>query len=231
VSLKTRVIAALDTVYDPELDEPITTLGFVGSCVVTEDGDVAVRIRLPTPQCAPNFAFLMASDARTAVGRVPGVGAVEVVLDDHFTGAEINHAVARGGGFGDAFPGETRGDLQALRTLFRRKALVGRQARICQALAADHDDATICAMRVDELPPTPEVQRCLQLRRELGLPHHSDAPALVAGDGSAIEPHQLRTWLRKARLITLSLESNGEICRALLAVRYPDQPQEVEVPA
>jgi metal-sulfur cluster biosynthetic enzyme len=34
VSLKSRVIAALDTVYDPELDEPITTLGFVGSCVV-----------------------------------------------------------------------------------------------------------------------------------------------------------------------------------------------------
>ena len=28
--------SALGTVYDPELDEPITTLGFVGSCVVTE---------------------------------------------------------------------------------------------------------------------------------------------------------------------------------------------------
>ena len=66
VSLRARVFEALGTVYDPELDEPITTLGFVGSCVV-EGEDVSVRLRLPTPQCAPNFAFLMAADARAAV--------------------------------------------------------------------------------------------------------------------------------------------------------------------
>ena len=67
MNLRARVLEALGTVYDPELDEPITTLGFVGSCVVTDDGDVSVRLRLPTPQCAPNFAFLMAADARAAV--------------------------------------------------------------------------------------------------------------------------------------------------------------------
>ena len=66
------VLAALGTVYDPELDEPITTLGFVGSCVVSADGDVEVRLRLPTPQCAPNFAFLMAADARAR--RAPAAG-------------------------------------------------------------------------------------------------------------------------------------------------------------
>jgi metal-sulfur cluster biosynthetic enzyme len=227
VTLRAQVLEALGGVIDPELDEPITTLGFVSSCEVSAEGDVTVHLRLPTPQCAPNFAFLMASDARTAARSVPGVGDVDVVLDDHFTGAEINEAVAHGAGFGQAFPGETRGDLAALRTLFRRKALVGRQARVCEALAAEHDDAAICAMRVDELPATPDVERCLELRRELGLPHGGDAPALVAGDGDAIEPDQLRMWLRKARLMTLSLESNGEICRALLAVRYPDRPQEV----
>ena len=63
MSLRSRVFEALGTVYDPELDEPITTLGFVGSCVVAGAGDVSVRLRLPTPQCAPNFAFLMAADA------------------------------------------------------------------------------------------------------------------------------------------------------------------------
>jgi metal-sulfur cluster biosynthetic enzyme len=227
MSLRARVLDALGGVIDPELDEPVTTLGFVSSCEVCAGGEVTVHLRLPTPQCAPNFAFLMASDARAAVLGVAGVSDVRVVLDDHYTGAEINEAVARGGGFGQAFPGETRGDLAALRTLFRRKALVGRQARVCQALAAEHDDAAICAMRVDELAVTPEVERCLELRRELGLPHGPGAPALVAGDGSAIEPDRLRMWLRKARLVTLSLESNGEICRALLAVRYPDRPQEV----
>jgi len=129
VTLRSRVLGALDTVYDPELDEPITKLGFVGSCVVDEHGDVAVRIRLPTPQCAPNFAFLMAADARTAVRRLPDVREVSIVLEDHYTGEEINTALARGDGFGSAFPGETAGDLSALRELFQRKALLARQAR------------------------------------------------------------------------------------------------------
>ena len=51
----------------------------------------------------------------TPISSVPGVGAVSVTLDDHYTGTEINAAVARGGAFADAFPGETRGDLTALR--------------------------------------------------------------------------------------------------------------------
>jgi metal-sulfur cluster biosynthetic enzyme len=71
VTLRARVLAQLGTVYDPELDEPITTLGFVSSCVVGAEGDVEVRLRLPTPQCAPNFAYLMAADARAAVRRLP----------------------------------------------------------------------------------------------------------------------------------------------------------------
>jgi metal-sulfur cluster biosynthetic enzyme len=227
MSLRAQVLDALGEVIDPELDEPITTLGFVSSCEVSAEGDVTVHLRLPTPQCAPNFAFLMASDARDAVRGVPGVGEARVVLDDHYTGAEINEAVAGDAGFAQAFPGETRGDLSALRALFRRKALVGRQARVCQALAADHDDAVICAMRVEDLPPSPDAERCLQLRRELGLPDSRGSPALISGDGSPIEPDQLRMWLRKARLMSLSLESNAEICRSLLAIRYPERRQEV----
>ena len=57
---------------DPELDEPITTLGFVASCVVSQDGRAAVRLRLPTYFCAPNFAFLMVADAYDAVTGGPG---------------------------------------------------------------------------------------------------------------------------------------------------------------
>jgi len=70
------VIEALAEVRDPELDEPITRLGFVTSCEVSTDGEVEVVLRLPTPQCAPNFAFLMAADARTVVHRLPDVRAV-----------------------------------------------------------------------------------------------------------------------------------------------------------
>ena len=123
---RASVIDALAEVYDPELDEPITRLGFVSSCEVSPDGDVEVVLRLPTPQCAPNFAFLMAADAREVVRRLPEVRDVTITLQDHYTGDEINAAIGRGEGFAGAFPGETADDdLAPLRELFQRKALVG----------------------------------------------------------------------------------------------------------
>ena len=105
--LSARVWLALDRVRDPELDEPVTTLGFVASCTVSEAGDVEVRLRLPTHQCAPNFAYLMVADARDAVAGVPGVGEVRIALQDHMTADEINGAVEARAGFSGAFPGET----------------------------------------------------------------------------------------------------------------------------
>jgi metal-sulfur cluster biosynthetic enzyme len=215
--LQAHVQAALASVYDPELDEPITTLGFVSSCVVSGTGDVEVRLRLPTPQCAPNFAYLMVADARAAVRALPGVGEVTVALDDHYTAPEINGAVASDAGFDGAFPGETAGDLRALRDLFRRKALLGRQGRVCAALLAGGHD--VVALRVADLPDSEDARRCIALRRELGLRHDADAPALVAGDGSPIPADGLRMWLRRAQLVGTSLESNGGLCRSLLEAR------------
>ena len=229
MTLEDRVLTALGTVYDPELDEPITALGFVGACTVSDRGEVAVRLRLPTPQCAPNFAYLMAADARAAVLSVAKVTGVSIVLEDHYTGAEINAALARGGEFADAFPGETEGSLDALRELFQRKALVARQARVCQSLLSDGLTAQeIAARRVADLAPGTDARRCVELRAELGLPCGPGDAALVAGDGSPLSAEDLPTWLRRARLVSLSLETNGGLCRSLLHVRYgcPDQ-QEV----
>jgi metal-sulfur cluster biosynthetic enzyme len=227
MTIRARVLEELGTVYDPELDEPITALGFVGSCVVTPSGDVEVRLRLPTPQCAPNFAFLMAADARTAVRRLPGVRDVTVVLEDHYTGEEINEAVERGAGFDSAFPGETAGDLGALRELFQRKALLARQARLCQALLdGGESPETVVARRVADLPDTVDAERGVALRAALGLPCDDDAPALIAGDGAALTAADLPMWLRRARLVSLSLETNGSMCRDLLRVRYGQAEQE-----
>jgi metal-sulfur cluster biosynthetic enzyme len=227
LKLQPRVIAALGTVYDPELDEPITTLGFVGSCVVTAEGDVEVRLRLPTPQCAPNFAFLMAADARAAVRRLPGVREVTIVLEDHYTGEEINAAVRRGEEFASAFPGETAGTLDTLRELFQRKALLARQARVCQAmLDRGASAAAVVAQRVADLPDTPDAVRGRALRAALGLPHDDDAPALVAGDGASLTAADLPMWLRRAKLVSLSLDANGGMCRDLLRARYGNTDQE-----
>jgi hypothetical protein len=182
---------------------------------------VDVRLRLPTSQCAPNFAHLMAADARQAVRRLPGVGEVAVVLEDHHTDDEINAAVNASGAFADAFPGETEGELDALRTLFRRKALVARQARLCEArLAAGATPEAVVALRVGELPDDPDARRCLALRHALVLPAGTADPAFVGGAGEPLDAAGLRHWLRVARLVRTSLESNGGLCRSLLAARY-----------
>ena len=207
MTLRARVYEALGTVYDPELDEPITTLGFVGSCVV-HGGDVEVRLRLPTPQCAPNFAFLMAADARRAVRTVSEVHDVTVVLEDHYTGEEINGAVNDGHGFSDAFPGETAGDLQALRELFQRKALLARQSRLLSDPATTLGDLS-----------GPDADRCRALRRALGIDASDDAAAFVTGDGTPVAASDVR-FRRMASLTALSLETNGGMCRDLLKTRY-----------
>jgi metal-sulfur cluster biosynthetic enzyme len=232
VNLYAQARSALATVYDPELDEPITELGFVASCTVSPTRDVEVRLRLPTPQCAPNFAFLMAADARRALLGLPAVGEVSVVLEGHYTGEEINAAVRRGGRLDDAFPGETDGDLDALRELFRRKALLAREGRVCTALLADGlTPGAIAAMALADLPPSQDAVRCLQLRRVLGLPCRPDAPALIAGDGAPLAAAELGKWLRRAQLVGISLETNGGLCRALLEARYASPPSTKEMAA
>jgi metal-sulfur cluster biosynthetic enzyme len=231
VSLRSDVLRALGTVRDPELDEPLTELGFVERLDVAHSGQVTVALRLPTPQCAPNFAFLMAADARAAVEAVPGVRAVAVELADHYMGVEINAALARGEGFADAFPGETRGELDALRELFFRKALLGRQARTFEELlAAGKDERDLVGLLMSELPDTPDARRCVELRRRLGLPAESASPAFVDGDGRALAPDDVGSWRRRASLVRLSLETNGGLCRDLLRVRYHNVNLE-EVPA
>src|SRR5262249_54813218 len=163
--VRERVFHALAEVYDPELDEPITSLGFVASCEIGPDGEVEVALRLPTPQCAPNFAFLMAADARRVVRGVPGVRDVTVRLTDHYTGEEINAALDRGVGFTGAFPGETADDdLEALRLLFTRKALVARQSSVCEELiAAGASTRQICGPRLWERPHPPAARPAVGL--------------------------------------------------------------------
>ncbi|MBV8710332.1 MAG: iron-sulfur cluster assembly protein [Solirubrobacterales bacterium] len=226
------VMDALAEVYDPELDEPITRLGFVTSCEVGPTGDVAVVLRLPTPQCAPNFAFLMAADARRVVRRLPEVREVTITLEDHYTGEEINAAIGRGEGFAGAFPGETADDdLRALRELFKRKALVARQSRLCEALlAAGATPEEVTACRVGDLRDRPDARRCLKLRAELGIQCEEDSPAFVLPSGEPVAAEDLRRWLRTARLVRMSLEVNGGICRSLLRVHRGveiDDPEEV----
>lgn len=220
MTTRAKVLEALSAVRDPELDESLTDLGFVAG-VRVRGVTVRVRLRLPTYFCAPNFTYLMVCDARDAIRRVPGVERVEVQLEDHFAANEINGAVGADAGFAGAFPGETSGRLDELRELFRRKSLVARESRLCDALLRSGTTAErLVTMRLADLPDEYDVRRCRALRAELGLWATPESPAFVRADGSALVASELPSFMRVARLTRLSLEGNGSLCRGLLKMRY-----------
>jgi metal-sulfur cluster biosynthetic enzyme len=216
-----RVLDALSDVRDPELDEPITELGFVSDLEI-EGGAVNIRLRLPTYFCAPNFAYLMVADAREAILSVPGVRWANVILDDHYASDEINGGVNEGQGFDGAFAGETEGpNLRELRSIFQRKSFVSRQERLCRALLADgRTPAELVQMRVGDLPPTDEAEKYLKRRAELGLDISPGAPLIVDPDGRKVPKEVVIEHLRFARTVRVSIEGNAGLCRGLLATRY-----------
>jgi metal-sulfur cluster biosynthetic enzyme len=211
---------ALSSVRDPELDEPITDLGFVTELRM-EDGRAYARLRLPTYFCAPNFAYLMAADARDALTSVPGVEEAVVVLEDHFASDEINNGVEAGDDFTSTFPNHANGELAELRLLFDRKAFVVRQERLCQALRARGTPVEeLARMKLGDLPDIPEAGAYWQRRARLGLDLAPDAPLLVRPNGERIAAGEAAHQLRFARTVRVSIEGNADLCRGLLSTRY-----------
>jgi metal-sulfur cluster biosynthetic enzyme len=216
------LLRALETVRDPELDEPITSLGFVASCTVSADGDVQVRLRLPTYFCAPNFAYLMVADAYDAVSAEPGVRSTAVVLEDHFASDAINGGVAAQVGFVRSFDGEAVAELDQLRADFLRKAVLAGTDQVCRPLlAGGKDTAALLAMTLGDVPPSRALTRLRERRAELGLPAGDDAPLLVdPSSGAPVAVHALPVHLRRARVTRISIEANSGICRGMLRHRY-----------
>jgi len=221
------VLSALETVRDPELDEPVTSLGFVSSCTVSGDGLVEVHLRLPTYFCAPNFAWLMVADAYEAVRAVRGVRMAAVMLDDHFASDTINAGVAARAGFASSFEGLAEAELDELRDDFVRKAVMAGTDRVCRPLlASGRTPDELAAMTLGQAPPTPELFRLRERRAELRLPADDGAPLLInPANGEAVGVAELPLHLRRARLTAVNQEANSGVCRGMLQVRYPDQRQ------
>jgi len=217
-----RLLAALETVRDPELDEPITSLGFVASCTVSADGDAEVRLRLPTYFCAPNFAYLMVADAYDVVSALPGVRLTTVVLEDHFASDAINGGVAAQAGFVRSFDGEAVAELDQLRADFLRKAVMAGTDQVCRPLlAAGKDPAALLAMTLGEVPPSRALSRLRERRAELGLRAGDDAPLLIDPvTGLAVDSGAVPLHLRRAQVTRVSIEANSGICRGMLRHRY-----------
>ncbi|WP_236792840.1 iron-sulfur cluster assembly protein [Amycolatopsis sp. GM8] len=216
------VWSALATVRDPELDEPLTDLGFVARCEVAA-GRAQVELRLPTYFCAPNFAFLMVADAYDAVAAVPGIEETEVVLQDHFAAEAINRGVAARSGFVASFEGEAADELDSLRADFLRKAVLAGTDRVCRAvLAAGFDADDLPGLTLGEVPSTVDIERLRARRRELGLPAADGDPLLIdPGSGAGVAAGNAKRHLAFARLTRTSMEANSGVCRGMLRVRYP----------
>ncbi|MEW6477490.1 MAG: iron-sulfur cluster assembly protein [Actinomycetota bacterium] len=216
-----QVTDALSAVRDPELDEPITDLGFVKE-VRIDGGQVTVTLWLPTYFCAPNFAYIMAVDAKSAVGALDGVTDVAIRLIDHHASDEINGGLAAGKDFDETFPGETAGNgLAEVRLRFDRKAFVARQQEVYRQLAERGvTPEDILRLTLADLPDTPEARRYLDRRARVGVDTSGTAPFLVDLDGQAITAETLDRHLLFARTVSVSIEGNASFCRGLLAARY-----------
>ena len=222
--LESGVRAALGTVVDPEPDEPITDLGFVRS-VSVDGSSVEVHLRLPTSFCAPNFAYLMASDALDAVRGVPGVGEVVVELDDHSDSELINRGLAAAAGYRGTFGHEAEDSLDELRATFSRKAHTAAMERaVTGLLRADRSlaESDVVDLTLGDLPRGDAATEALLRRRAtVGLPLDAGAPVLVDADGTRPDRDTAALYLRKARSVRISVDGNAHFCRGLLRTRYP----------
>ena len=220
---------ALDTVIDPELDEPITDLGFVRSVDVLADDSVEVHLRLPTSFCSPNFAYLMASDAKDAIGALPGGDHVTVELDDHHDSEVINRGLAANAGYLGTFGGEAEHDLEELRATFRRKAHEAAMERALTALLrsrADLDEADVGTVTLGDLPPGSVTESLYRRRAALGLSDDPTAHVLVDEHGRGYPRDEVPLRLRRARSTRISIDGNAHFCRGMLRTRYPGSEQE-----
>ncbi|MBM3482267.1 MAG: iron-sulfur cluster assembly protein [Alphaproteobacteria bacterium] len=231
---RAEVYARLATVTDPELDEPLTELGFVEDVTLGSDRTVAIGFRLPTYWCAANFAFLMADDMRRAVSTLPWVKSVRPELRDHMYADEVNRGVTQGLDFGAAF-GDLASDepLDALRAKFWRKSFERRQEVVLAALLAQSiEPARIVTLTIGGLESmqlsSPDWARAkaryVARRHELSDGGAYQAAAFVDADGRPLATNELAARMTALRGVRLNMEFNSALCRGLLAARYQEGP-------
>jgi FeS assembly SUF system protein len=76
--LTSDIVAALKTVYDPEIPADIYELGLIYKIDINDDREVAIEMTLTAPGCP--VAGEMPEWVENAVGAVPGVSGVSVTL-------------------------------------------------------------------------------------------------------------------------------------------------------
>ena len=102
--MKDRVIAALKTVYDPEMPVNIYELGLIYNIDVTAEGRVSVLMTLTAPNCP--VAGTLPAEVERAVRAVPGVTDVklELTFDPPWSKDRMSEAAKLALGLEDVIP-------------------------------------------------------------------------------------------------------------------------------
>lgn len=234
-----QVWAALDQVMDPELDEPITDMGFVETVALGAEGDVQIAFRLPTYWCSPNFAFLMAQDIKREVEALGWTRTAHVTLLDHMAAEEMNAVVNAGGTFSDVFTELTKGeDLAALREKFDVKAFQRRQEVVIKALLAlgmsiealvSLPLATLQSLDLCEAEP--QKARYLRLAYTKGIAMQPHDLALPSYQRTALTPEGFPEYMNLLRSVRINMEFSGTLCRGLKTSRYKEVDSSGAVPS
>jgi metal-sulfur cluster biosynthetic enzyme len=227
VDRKAEVWARLQTVTDPELDEPITDLEFVTRADVDEENRVHIEFRLPTYWCAANFSFLMADDMRLAVKELPWVSAVNIALGEHMYADKINAGLAQGLSFRETFGAEADGDLEELRRTFLVKAFQRRQAALLvHLMELDYDAAALVSLTLGELMTAETGEAGARLiaryceRRSVIAAPVPEARAFIDANGDPLQVETLPAYVRALRRFGVNAEFNSALCRGLLHARF-----------
>ncbi len=240
-----EVWARLDLVMDPELDEPVTDMGFIeavsiiGPTTGKNSRTVDISFRLPTYWCSPNFAFLMATDIKRVVETLPWVGQAVVMLQDHMAAEEMNAVVNAGGQFSDVFadlmPGE---NLEALREKFDQKAYQRRQEVVIKALIdlgylpQDITSMTLADLSLigfDDDENDRQRGRYAALLLAKNLARFARDLAFPTYQGTPIGD-DFQTYMRLLRSVRINMEFSGSLCRGLKRSRYMQADLSGEVP-
>lgn len=91
-ALKTRIMKALEQVYDPEIGIPITEMKLIDN-VLIENGNVTVEYHLSMPYCPPMFAIKIGQDIKKNVSEIESVKSVKAVLKNHYLSEQITEIV------------------------------------------------------------------------------------------------------------------------------------------
>ncbi len=237
--LKERVLRALSTVTDPELDEPITELGFVKDLSVSDDGRVSLDLVTSTFWCSPNFVYMMLEETREVVSKLSGIKAVCVHLEGHHDADLINRGINSGKSFSECYESEAKGDLVELNRMIRTRALRSRLFSMAAAMAragiasgellrlsrqevtSEGDTFVVRSQdttrRVSEPSDVRRVARYLDFLAKLG---RDDGPLVIWDlEGTHPEEAEFAANLALSRTTKSNFSLNAELCRALLSAR------------